>query len=320
MDYTQFTAVKNRLSVSPNLCDLFKLLSVETWMRLKYAYIKAGVKVFETTLTQNLIFTINAFNDQYGLNIEILEALDEDTNGNDFELIIRYPNEGIEFYAPIQAKKLYRNGKYSSMDHGDQIKTLIDYASVNNANPFYLLYNYTTSPLSIINGVYDIELLGCTLISAKYLFENFYNKRESVDKNGSILSKWLIPSFNDLHLNHAIPWHELLCGDSIHYLLNILQDIKVLPDNPIVPTLNGIMSVNQSNNGFFPINTFVNGNEWVSLKDTDFGVVENTKYFYSRGENGKTIKIVDDNNRESEKKEKSFSVFSPQSRIVITKE
>jgi len=77
---------------------------------------------------QNLIFSINAHNDQYGLNIGIFEAANENTNGNDFELIIRYPSEGVEFYAPVQAKKVYRNGRYLSLDHGDQIESLIKYA------------------------------------------------------------------------------------------------------------------------------------------------------------------------------------------------
>lgn len=105
MDYTEYTAVKNKFITSHNLCDLFKLLSIETRKRIEYAYLKPGIKVFETTITQNLIFSINAYNDQYGLNIEIFEARDEATNGNDLELVIRYPSYGVEFYAPIQAKK-----------------------------------------------------------------------------------------------------------------------------------------------------------------------------------------------------------------------
>ena len=72
MDYTEYTAVKNRFAATPNLCDLFKLLAIETWKRIEYAYLKPRVKVFETTITQNLIFSINAYNDQYNLNIEIL--------------------------------------------------------------------------------------------------------------------------------------------------------------------------------------------------------------------------------------------------------
>src|SRR5688500_3943716 len=102
MDYTEYTAVKKRFMSTPNLCDLFKLLAIETWKRIEYAYLKPGIKVFETTITQNLIFTINAYNDQYNLDIEIFEALNENVNGNDFELIIKFPAEGLEYYAPIQ--------------------------------------------------------------------------------------------------------------------------------------------------------------------------------------------------------------------------
>jgi hypothetical protein len=75
MDYTVYTAVKNQFTANPNLCDLFKLLSIETWKRIEYSYSRARVKVFETTITQNLIFSINAYKDQFGLDIEILEAI-----------------------------------------------------------------------------------------------------------------------------------------------------------------------------------------------------------------------------------------------------
>lgn len=108
MNFTEYTTIKNKFSSSPNLCELFKLLSIETWKRIEYAYMKPGVKVFETTLTQNIIFTINAYNDQYGLNIEIYESLNERVNGNDMELIIKYPKDGVEYYAPIQARKFTR--------------------------------------------------------------------------------------------------------------------------------------------------------------------------------------------------------------------
>lgn len=105
MDYTVYTSVKDKFAATPNLCDLFKLLSIETWKRMEHAYLKRGMKVFETTITQNLIFTINAFNEQYNLNIDIFEAADERTNGNDFELIIRFPNEECRILCSCTIKK-----------------------------------------------------------------------------------------------------------------------------------------------------------------------------------------------------------------------
>ncbi len=114
MEYTEYTVVKNKFAAKPNLCDLFMLLSIETWKRIEYSFLRPGGRINETTLTQNIIFTINAFTDQYGLDIVILEALDEKRNGNDFELIIKFPKENLEFYTPIQAKKIYKNGKYGA--------------------------------------------------------------------------------------------------------------------------------------------------------------------------------------------------------------
>ncbi len=156
---------------------------------MEYAYLKPRVRLFETTITQNIIFTINAYNDQHGLNIQILEAEDEKTNGNDFELIIKFPADGVEYYAPVQAKKVYRNGKYYSMDHGNQIESLISYASERDSKPLYLLYNFKQSPSAHTLHPNPVELMGCSLINAEFLYQNYYNKRKK--RNGD--DAWLIP-------------------------------------------------------------------------------------------------------------------------------
>ncbi len=318
MDYTQFTAVKNRLSKSPNLCDLFKLLSIETWKRLEYAYIKPRVKVFETTLTQNLIFTINAYADQLPLNIEIFEAKDENTNGNDFELIIRYPAENLEYYAPIQAKKVYRNSKYNSMDHGDQILSLINYAKLNRAKAFYLLYNYHS--VSAIRPR-AVESMGCTLISADYLYQNFYNKRISIGDGGVKRKKWIIPNFNDLNPSPAFPWHDLVCKSSVPDLLRLLSDKAILPMQKLSQGTE-ISNINQVNSGFFPINTFSRDDDWINLKDLTPRIFDDQKASYRTfASQNRMLEFDDLNTNEGNfRREVVFPNFSPQSRIVITKE
>jgi hypothetical protein len=320
LNYTEYTTIKNKFTATPNLCDLFKLLSIETWKRIEYSYLKPRVKVFETTVTQNLIFSINAYKDQYNLNIDALEASDEKTNGNDFELIIRFPNDGIEYYAPIQAKKVYRNGRYLSMDHGAQIESLINYANANNAKPMYLLYNFASSPFrSGVTLSSPPELLGCTLISAEYLFNNHYNQR--LRRNGT--PTWHIPDFYDLNPANAFAWHELVCSNNVFDLYRILQK-KGLVNQAQISNLSDLINVNTNlKQGFYPLNTFIQDKNWLSIRELE---VPKMDFEYQED----VVQIVRDitvyenteNNeiREGTSKERIYPKFSPKSRVVLTRE
>lgn len=65
------------------------------------------------------------------------------------------------------------------MEHGNQILSLINYAKRKNAIPFYLLYNYSSELGCRFSKIINPEeALGCTLIPASYLFNNYYNKRK----------------------------------------------------------------------------------------------------------------------------------------------
>ncbi|MCW3102318.1 MAG: hypothetical protein JWO09_758 [Bacteroidetes bacterium] len=337
MDYTQYTVVKNHFIKSPNLCDLFKLLSIETWKRMEYAYLKPGVKIYETTITQNLIFSINAYNDQYNLKIQILEADDEATNGNDFELVIRFPAEGVEFYAPVQAKKIYKNGKYSSMDHGDQIVSLQNYARARRAVPFYLLYNFAPSPLHI-DLTDPMELTGCTLLSAEYLHENFYNKRKKRGSSSELA--WTLPSFFDLNPSPSFPWHQIVCPGNSQSLFDHLFEKKVWKESELKKRI----SEGEAVNGFFTLNTFNRDKGWSDVKDLKVPFSYDNKLISSKEAEipekyrdiiGKNITKDLMNNEISKdlesggkkrglKKmseiEKVYPDFSPKSRIIISKE
>jgi len=318
MDYTEYSAVKNRFSVTPTLCDLFKLLSIETWKRIEYAYLKPGVKVFETTITQNLIFSINAYNDQYNLNIDIFEALDEKTNGNDFELIIRFPADGISYYAPIQAKKIYRTGKYDSMDHGVQIESLMDYANRNDAKPFYLLYNFTTTPIN--DGVTlttPNELTGCTLVSADYLFNNHYNQR--TNRNGDLA--WLIPDFYDLNPNEAFPWHELVCPNNVKEFYDKLKNKGVIDKNQVFQVEELAELNNNLKQGFYPLNTFNKDQRWINVKELTVKPKEETKNYTDEPKLFQSPRDYESGSPSSKSstKEKVYPKFSPKSRIILNK-
>jgi hypothetical protein len=324
MDYTEFTSVKNKFTANPNLCDLFKLLAIETWKRIEYGYLKPGIKVFETTITQNLIFSINAYRDQFNLNIEIFEALNEKVNGNDFELLIRFPNEELEYYAPVQAKKIYRSGKYISMDHGAQIESLRTYALSKDAKPFYLLYNFTTTPLR--EGIVlsnPMELTGCSFVPAEFLFSNYYNKRTIKKKDGTSRTTWKIPEFYDLHPINAFPWHEVVCPENATGLYKLLQNKGIAPSAPFNPSDITLMNKDLKQ-GFYPLGTIKN-DEWINVKEL---VVSEMKRTESIGRivnevdkiwDPKSIQKISESQISSYEKEKVYPDFSPKSRIVLSK-
>ncbi|MBL7936035.1 MAG: hypothetical protein JNM51_09550 [Bacteroidia bacterium] len=320
MDYTEYTSIKNRFNGTPNLCDLFKLIAIETWKRIEFAYLKPGVKIYETTITQNLIFTINAYNDQYNLNIEIFEADDEKTNGNDFELIIKFPKEGIEYYAPIQAKKVYKNEKYTSMDHGNQIATLINYAADRNAIPFYLLYNFSPDVThNSVNYPSPFELTGCTLIKAEHLFNNYYNQRTIYKRDGTTTLGWQIPNFENLNPIPSFPWHQIVCPDSAQSLLELLfaKDIAVGID------LNNI-DKSKNNYGFFPLDSFKENKGWTSIKSLSapsnkIDKINDEIYYRVEHDIDNISKAKNNIDKLKQESERNYPEFLPKSRIIISK-
>jgi hypothetical protein len=98
------------------------------------------------------------------------------------------------------------------MEHGNQIHDLLNYASSKGGIPLYLLYNFSPGFTfnNSINGIpCSTSDFGCTLIEASYLLRNYAFQR--IDRNGN--NRWNIPTFLDLHPNHAIPWFIPFCID-----------------------------------------------------------------------------------------------------------
>lgn len=249
MDFTEFTTARYRLNGDPNLCNLFKLIAIENWNRLAFAYSRSARSLYETTLTQNLVFTFQAFAHQYpNLNIQIDEALNEARNGNDLELLIRFPAEDVEFYAVVQAKKINRNGKYYKLEHGRQIEHLIDYAEENGAVPFYLFYNVLPS---LASEMQNAEEWGCTFVPAEYLFANYYQKRKFRQKDGRVVWKWLYPHFGELHPSIGFPWHKLVCNKRSEDLREYLGEHQYTGIRELDTMKNTILP----NSGFFPLGT-----------------------------------------------------------------
>lgn len=205
----------SKFNDSPSICTLMQLFSHETWEKIKFVRSKAGLKMFETTVTQNWLYDFKLFASYHPTRIIMSEAIDEKTNGNDIELAIQ-TSTGV-ILVPLQAKIIYnhkslkskviRAEKYDQMQHGNQIYDLIDYAKRIKGFPMYLLYNYSYD--SAFSAKSSGAHWGCTLISAAYLLKKFTLPYSHV-KTRELA--WNIPHFKDLHPNPAVPWWIFACN------------------------------------------------------------------------------------------------------------
>lgn len=210
-------AEMEKLYDSLTISDILKVVATRVWERIGFVRSKRGLKIYETTITQNLLFSMMDFSEVFGYRIKLFEAVSEKTNGNDIECFIEF-KEGYVLF-PIQAKIIYSNNKYKQIKHcvkgsgEEQIDLLIEYAKKNKGFPLYIFYNHVNNvklfgpfPESDKN---QIETFGISFTSAYYLYKKYYLK----DIEGT--RKWQIPSFNDLHPIHARPIHEItsLIGD-----------------------------------------------------------------------------------------------------------
>lgn len=192
-----------------SLCDELKRLSHETWERIGFVRTRSGFKIFETTITQNILFSLKKFTENCSQHqLQMFEAIDEKTNGNDIEIFLQVGDKYISL--PTQAKILYSSSKYTAMDHGNQINDLLSYSKRVGGFPLYLLYNYISDQ--------SFKDYGCSFIDAEHLFYNYAFKSKT--RSGKI--KWIIPTFSDLHPGYALPWYELFCIS-----LNDLEDLSV---------------------------------------------------------------------------------------------
>lgn len=192
--------------------NILRTISISTWEKIEFARKRKGLKIFETTITQEIIYYLILAANESQFNIRLFEANSEKTNGNDIECFIE--TEKGYLFLPMQAKLIYDNSKYPKISHKikneEQIDLLIKYARKKRGYPLYLLYNYCNNHSFIewmkqqIN--FQPNLFGISYVDAFYIKNNFFNKR--VTRNGE--KTWIIPSFENLHPTIAKPFHQLL--------------------------------------------------------------------------------------------------------------
>lgn len=187
--------------------DIYKWsegFSMYIWNRLAFVYSNPQVRLYETTITDELIFQFSEKLQDEGAGYVLQHATNEKRNGNDLEIAIAIKRNHFLIF-PIQAKRMYGNRKYQRINHKGQLQSLLAYAQEIGGIPLYLLYNYYSlsfEPPKICGLDFRRQHYGCTLVNANYIEATFSPK-------GRNKTKWKIPQFEDLHPNVALPWHLL---------------------------------------------------------------------------------------------------------------
>lgn len=180
----------------------FKSFAISTWRRIAFVWENNRGKVFETTLTQDLVFSIFEFARKTDLPFELWESHDETANGNDLEIAVETSKGYVLF--PCQAKVISKSNKYPKLKYSvrrvPQIDLLLKYASDNHGMGVYLFYNFCKDNKYVkekLSYNYEIaDVYGCSIVPAEFLNECFRTR-----------IGWEIPRFQDLHPEKGIPLH-----------------------------------------------------------------------------------------------------------------
>lgn len=170
---------------APTLCEWADLYSRMVWHRIHYARTVPRMKVFETTITQNLIFDLASHRFP---GVYIFESVNESANGDDLEIAKKVGAKYRKF--AVQCKIAYKNEVFQAIDHqiksrssnttSYQIDLLCDYAQAHGHVPSYFMYNYRKSHTSV-NEQYGISALGARYLKRVYMSSGSFTKKPSVD-------------------------------------------------------------------------------------------------------------------------------------------
>ncbi|KYP16176.1 MAG: hypothetical protein A1D16_14015 [Flavihumibacter sp. CACIAM 22H1] len=215
------------------LTDWLRYQAITVWDRIAFCRRQPHTQVFETTLTQNLVFQFYQLGKRARLGVTVYESAHERRNGNDLELVFEVDNRWL--HVPCQCKILHQHNRYGGINHQVQgqlqLDLLLEYATRTGGLPVYLLYNHYSDPtfnesLSE-HWKIPIEEFGCSFISARYLKEQLF-----------IDGRIKAPSFSDLHRPHdqsALPFSALttlLTQNGIHQFIHRYQTNTHPTDTP----------------------------------------------------------------------------------------
>jgi len=154
--------------------EILKLISLRIWAKIEFAKTRKGLKIFETSVTQDILQFMMLAASQSKFDIKLFEAKSEKTNGNDIECFIE-TNEGYILF-PIQSKIIYSDFKYRKISHKvrgvEQIDILLNYAKKKGGFPLYFFYNYYNDKPYLENMKntmgFDFRLYGISFLDESY--------------------------------------------------------------------------------------------------------------------------------------------------------
>ncbi len=223
-----------------------KRISIDTWERIKQSW-DYNVRLGEETLTDLLILDLARYTPE-GVRLFQTPKVQEARNGTDMEIIINIGGRSIAL--SIQAKKLYRSGRYDHLyarvsgTNTHQIDILESYSRHTGAIPVYLLYNSSVDVawekegqlcrrLALQHGhrfcstISNIQHLGCTIAPS-------WRIRQAIESRGCRTFEWI-------HSHSSVfPWHCLFdCPHAWWFeLLNRDRDILEGERHEIEPDQN----------------------------------------------------------------------------------
>jgi hypothetical protein len=240
-------------TIPSTLCSLFQAAARDTWERIAFSRWTPGLKIHETTITQNLVYEMNLLKQKLNLDaLSIYESRNERTNGHDLEIVVRQRDEWFTYW--IQSKILYHSirrknhirlddGVYRQFPHKvgrrTQVDILLRRARDEGAIPLYLLYNFVTAPFSspsLCGLDMDRSQYGCSLVGAHLL------KDEFSESGGNLRST---VRFSELHPETALPWSVLACCLPQYDLADTLRLFRIPDGNNVRPLANEPLSHRQ---------------------------------------------------------------------------
>ncbi len=214
-----------KLYLGKGIAEILNMISINVWDRIAFARSRKGFKIYETTITQDILYQLALASEVSEHGVKLFEAKSEKTNGNDIECYVKV-SDGFVFF-PIQAKLMYSDNSYAQIAHRrgkiDQIDLLVDYAKRKKGYPLYLLYNGFPGSMRLdkLTKSYDeTKSYGVSFTSAIHIKKNFQNKYRRIEGDPI----WRIPTFQDLHTEFSRPFPTL--ANLSNYPLNAHEVIE----------------------------------------------------------------------------------------------
>lgn len=227
----------SRAFFSSNRCDLFKDIAEDVWIRVIRAH-DVDVDLSEIGITSDILVDILQFSKYRFANFDVYakEGEDEDIFGSDIEVFVETKPGEFRMFA-LQAKVLKKNNRYTTLrDSSDGIMQwdkLRMFETVTGCKGYFLLYNgkynWTHIGKDACRQTFTQDEFGCSLVDLKTI--------EKLATRKSARGRFVNPRFEDIHPEHAQPWHILTCCKFPTNNYKVYNIDEIIASNPLLRRL-----------------------------------------------------------------------------------